>query len=141
MDNLAQELRSRLKGEVLDDPQTLSTFSHDTSIFELKPAVVVSPLDREDLSHLITFVADHKKDHPELSLTGRSAGTDMGGGAINDSIIVDFTKHFNHIKHFENSSAVTEPGVYIVILRRKQPKKGSIYRATLPPKGLPPWVD
>lgn len=112
MENLAQELKSRLKGEVLTDEKTLSTYSHDTSIFELKPTVVVYPKDREDLSHLVKFVSENKKDHPEISITPRSAGTDMGGGAINDSIIVDFTHYFNHIKEISSNSAVTEPGVY-----------------------------
>src|SRR5690606_15549391 len=42
----------------------------------------------------------------------RSAGTDMSGGAINDSIIVDFMKHFDKIVKVTPTSARTQPGVY-----------------------------
>jgi FAD binding domain. len=49
---------------------------------------------------------------PELSITARSAGTDMSGGAINDSIIVDFSKHFNKIERITSKQIQTQPGVY-----------------------------
>jgi FAD/FMN-containing dehydrogenase len=49
---------------------------------------------------------------PGLSLTARSAGTDMAGGAINDSIIVDFNTHFTDIKSVSKEHAVTQPGVF-----------------------------
>jgi len=43
----------------------------------------------------VKWVLLQKDKHPELSITARSAGTDMSGGAINNSIIADFTAHFN----------------------------------------------
>ncbi len=63
-------------------------------------------------NNLVAFVAKHKKDNPGLSLTARSAGTDMSGGAINDSIIVDFSKHFTTIKKVGKTTAHAEPGVF-----------------------------
>jgi FAD/FMN-containing dehydrogenase len=36
----------------------------------------------------------------------------MAGGAINDSIIVDFTKHFTAIENVSATEAQTQPGVY-----------------------------
>ena len=89
---LIEELKSIIKGEVATDEDTLTRHSHDASLFEVKPQVVVYPKDAEDVGSLIKFVTKHKKAHPHLSLTGRSAGTDMAGGSINDSIIVDFMK-------------------------------------------------
>src|SRR3989344_3025863 len=94
---LTRRLKSFLKGEVLTDKKTLDFYSHDTSLFEVKPQVVVYPLDTEDVSNLVRFVSTFKKDEPSLSLTARSGGTDMTGGAINDSIIMDFSKHFTEI--------------------------------------------
>lgn len=110
--NLPEELKKIIKGDVLSDDQTLNTFSHDTSLFEVTPKVVTFPKDINDIKALVKYVSENKKNNPSLSLTGRSAGTDMGGGAINDSIIVEFNKYFNHTPKIINNLATTEPGVY-----------------------------
>lgn len=112
MDNLAQRLRDVFTGDIITDPKTLSIYSHDTSIFEVKPEVVVFPKNSEDIGKIISFVTDNKQNYPDLSLTARSGGTDMGGGSINDSIIVDFTRYFNRIKNFGDHEATVEPGVF-----------------------------
>jgi len=94
-------------------------YSHDASIFEIKPSVVVHPQNTEDLKNLVKWVVGNKNSNSELSLTARSGGTDMTGGALNDSIILDFTAHFNKILEVghnlsagEAGYAVTEPGVF-----------------------------
>lgn len=110
--NLFGELKKLIKGEVSEDEQTLQNFSHDASLFELKPQVVVFPQDNEDVSNIVKFVNKHKKENPSLSITARSAGTDMGGGGLNDSIIVSFTQHFNQILGLKGNVATTQPGVY-----------------------------
>ena len=109
---LLDELKDVIKGDVMTDEETLMANSHDASIFEIKPQVVVSPNGAEDVKALVKFVSKHKKEHSDLSLTGRSAGTDMGGGSINDSIIVSFLKYFNHIGSIEDGVGTAEPGVY-----------------------------
>ncbi|HET6863708.1 MAG TPA: FAD-binding oxidoreductase, partial [Candidatus Saccharimonadales bacterium] len=49
---------------------------------------------------------------PGLSLTPRSAGTCMSGGAINDSVVIDINKYLNRIESVTANSAQTEPGVF-----------------------------
>ena len=110
--NLLQELKKTINGEVLTDDQTLTAYSHDASLFEVKPKVVVYPKDEEDVKDLVKFVSENKKGNPSLSLTARSAGTDMSGGSINDSIIVEFGKYFNHTPKIHENIATTEPGVF-----------------------------
>ena len=113
MSELIRDIRAiGFKGELLSDNDTLETYSHDASMFEIKPRLVVYPLDSEDVELLTHFVNNNKKKHPHLSLTARSAGTDMSGGAINDSIIVDFSKHLNMIIDVNHNSATVQPGVY-----------------------------
>jgi FAD/FMN-containing dehydrogenase len=99
-------------GEIDDAPATLDLYSHDASMFELRPQLVVKPKDAQDVEKLVGTVAALKKNHPNLSLTARSAGTDMSGGAINDSIIVDFLEHFKKIEQVTSTSAKTQPGVF-----------------------------
>ena len=109
---LADEVKRFFKGEVRDDPETLETYSKDASIFEIKPSVVVSPAGSEDIKALVKFVSERKAADPELSLTVRSGGTDMTGGPLSQSIVVDMAAHFTHIEEITPESAVVEPGVY-----------------------------
>lgn len=125
--SLFEDLKGVIKGEVLNDAQTLDFYSHDAGLFEVKPQVVVFPKDQEDVESLVKFVNENKKDQPELSLTGRSAGTDMGGGAINDSIIVSFTKYFNHQPTVHGNLATTESGVYYRDFEKITLEQGQIF--------------
>src|SRR6185437_2421544 len=124
---LLEELKSIIKGEVATDEETLMKHSHDASLFEVKPQVVVYPKDADDVSNLIKFVDKHKKNHPHLSITGRSAGTDMAGGSINDSIIVDFMKYFNHIESIKNNVGTVQPGVYYRDFEKETLKQDLIF--------------
>ena len=111
-EKLLDELKTLIKGDVLNDSETLLTYSHDASLFEVKPQVVVFPKDEEDIKNLVKFVSENKKKYPTLSLTGRSAGTDMSGGSINESIIVAFGKYFNNTPVINANIATTAPGVF-----------------------------
>ncbi|PIT88898.1 MAG: FAD-binding oxidoreductase [Candidatus Levybacteria bacterium CG10_big_fil_rev_8_21_14_0_10_36_7] len=113
MDNkLLEELKQLIKGDITTSDEALNKYSHDASLFEVKPQVIVFPKDEEDVKALVKFVDERKNSHPSLSITGRSAGTDMSGGPINESIIVEFTKYFNHVPKLNGDIATTEPGVY-----------------------------
>jgi FAD/FMN-containing dehydrogenase len=100
------------KGEIDDSIETRDLYSHDASLFEIQPQLVVMPHDSVDVQTLIKLVASEKPHMPELSVTARSAGTDMAGGAINDSIIVDFNKHFTTVESVSPTEARTQPGVF-----------------------------
>lgn len=105
-------LKNGFKGEVDDALTTRDFYSHDASMFEIRPELVVFPKDSADVQMLVQLAGKYKARIPNLSVTARSAGTDMAGGAINDSIIVDFKKHFTKIAHVTPNEARTQPGVY-----------------------------
>jgi len=125
---LADELKKVISGDVLSDEVSLAEYSHDASLFEVKPQVVVFPKDVDDLGKLIKFVSEKKKDMPGLSLTARAAGTDMSGGPLTESIVVGFKKYFNKIKSVNAKQAVAEPGVFY----RDFEKETLKYNALLP---------
>jgi FAD/FMN-containing dehydrogenase len=110
--NLKSDLEGLIQGEVEDAPATLETYSHDASLFEVKPQVVAFPKDAADVQALVKYVAAGKKANPGLSITARSAGTDMSGGAVNDSIIADFNRHFTQILEVTKATAHAQPGVF-----------------------------
>ena len=112
MADLANDLKKIIKGDVEADEETLKTYSHDASLFEVKPQVVVFPKDQKDVESLVKYVNKNTKNNSKLSLTGRSAGTDMSGGSIGESIVVAFGKYFNHTPNIKGNIATTEPGVF-----------------------------
>ncbi len=124
MTNLAEELRSIVKGEIDTSDETRELYSHDASIFELKPEVVVAPKDSADIQALVKYVTESKVENPRLSLTARSAGTCMSGGAINDSIVLDMTKYFNQTLNVSATEAKVQPGVYYRDFEPKTLEKG-----------------
>lgn len=125
--NLLSSLKNIIKGDVETDSQTLNLYSHDASLFEVEPQAVVFPKDVEDVKNLVKFVNQNKRVYSSLSLTARSAGTDMGGGSINDSIIVEFNKYFNHIKNVSDYAAISEPGVFYRDFEKETLRHGLIF--------------
>ncbi|MEK7147677.1 MAG: FAD-binding oxidoreductase [Patescibacteria group bacterium] len=109
---LAEEVKKFFKGEIYDDTTTLDIYSRDASLFKVKPKLVVYPKDREDIKNLVRFVNRNKLSYPELSITMRAAGSDMSGGPLNESIIVDVTKHINKIGRISKNGSVVEPGAF-----------------------------
>ena len=128
MDNLKQKLQEfGFKGEVDATTETRDFYSHDASMFELMPEAVVYPTDSQDICKLVKYVSLAKKsENSHISITARSAGTDMSGGAINQSIIMDMTKHFNKTLEVSADSAHAQPGVYYRDFELETLKHGAI---------------
>ena len=110
--SIYDELTTLFQGELDTSKETLETYSHDASLFELKPAVVARPRDSRDVQSVVRWVLKNKAQHPELSITPRSAGTDMSGGAIGESVVLDMTAHFNTVTKLTKESARVQPGTY-----------------------------
>src|SRR3989344_5405889 len=109
---LPEEIAPLIKGDALDNAETLLKYSRDTSIFERKPSLVVFPKDAEDVSAVVKYVHEARTKGESVSIAPRSAGTDMTGGPLTDSIALVFTKNMNHILAVGESYATAEPGVY-----------------------------
>lgn len=104
-------LKQNFKGEITTSEADIEHYSRDASIFQIAPQAIVFPNDVKDIQELINFVSGHKEAYPTLSITPRGGGTDMTGGSINNSIIVDVTKHLNTISDLTHTSVRTESGV------------------------------
>ncbi|NQV90734.1 FAD-binding oxidoreductase [Candidatus Uhrbacteria bacterium] len=95
------------------DSKDLNLASRDASLFHVEPEAIVSPKS-EEISQIIKVISEKKSSQPTLSLTARAAGTDMSGGPLTESIVMNMTKHFTKILSVnpETKSAITEPGVF-----------------------------
>ncbi len=127
MEKIKHQLKEAgFKGEWADSADILEAYSHDASMFEIKPELVVYPKDAADIERLVKVVSAAKDNNPNISLTARSAGTDMAGGAINDSIIVDFRRHFTDIDLVTRTFARAQPGVLYRDFESRTLKHGAL---------------
>ncbi|OYV63470.1 MAG: hypothetical protein B7X03_01765 [Parcubacteria group bacterium 21-58-10] len=124
-EELKNALASAVRGEVSDDAATLKTLSRDTSLFMRMPELVVYPEDANDVSAIVKEVGRARAAGADVSLAGRSAGTDMSGGPLTTGVVVSFLKHMNHMGEVHlaveppsgvpgdtGGYAITEPGVF-----------------------------
>ncbi len=112
--SLADAVRALVRGEVDDSQATRDAYSRDASLFRVEPQVVVKPQDAQDICALVNFATQQKTADPKsnISLTARSAGTDMSGGPLNNSVILDMTAHINKLIEVGSDYAMVEPGMY-----------------------------
>ena len=127
MRQMKEKLQKDFWGDIANDEKTLSEYSHDTSIFSMRPSMVVYPKNTEDIKNLINFVKSERSLGNQLSLKERAAGTDMTDGPLTESIVVDCMRYFNHIKEVGANYAITEPGVFYRDFEKATLKKNLIF--------------
>lgn len=125
------DLEKYIAGEIVYDRKTLKQHSKDASLFKVMPQVVIYPKDKFDIASIVKYVHKLKESDAEkykqLSITARAAGTCMSGGSLNDSIILDVTKHLNKIVKLDKNSVVCEPGLYHRDLQKEMDKLGIFF--------------
>lgn len=118
--SLGEDIQSLIHGEVAEDETSLARASRDASLFTVRPRAVVHPMNVDDVKALVRYASTHK----HISLTVRAGGTDMSGGPLSESLVVNMTSHFTRIGRVMHNSIRVEPGVYYRHMERKVRKKG-----------------
>lgn len=108
MNNLENELKRVLEGEVRSDAATCCAYSVDASIYEVPPLLVVTPKEKEDIRKTVLIAAAHK-----VPVIARGAGTGITGGCLGNGIILDLSRHMNSVLeiNIEQEYVVCQPGV------------------------------
>ena len=102
---LKDEIKDLIKGDVEDSKAVIQKYSHDYSIFEVSPELVVFPKNVDDIKKLVKFVNEKRAlGLINISLTARGAGTDMSGGPLNTSVILDMTRYMNGVLSVEEGN-------------------------------------
>lgn len=125
-DVTATEIKKFFKGDVEYGKDTLDTYSHDTSLFVVRPELVTFPKDTDDISELVKYVQQAKAKGEQLSLTARSAGTDMTGGSLTESIVVECMRYLNKFIAMGEDEASVEPGMFYRDFDKETLKRGLI---------------
>lgn len=112
--DLAAALRAAVKGEVDTSPRRLAEYSSDASNYRVVPQVVAFPRDADDV------VAAHRvaREHG-VSITMRGGGTSVAGNSIGPGIVLDTSRHMNHILEIDvdAKTARVQPGVVLSTLQ------------------------
>ena len=62
--DLKEEIKKFFKGDVEDSDESLTKYSRDASLLEVRPELVVFPKDSEDLKSLVKLVDNNKDKYP-----------------------------------------------------------------------------
>lgn len=97
-------------GDISDDILLLDQYSRDSSLFEVTPKLVVSPKNTNDLKILVSAINELIPSQSFISLTARANGTDMTGGPLSDSVIIDFSKYLTRTSQVSNTRITVQAG-------------------------------
>ncbi len=119
MSKVATYLQEHILGEVSTNGAVLAAMSHDLSVLEMTPEMVVYPRVTNDIRKVARFTWQLAEKGHVLPLTPRGGGTDETGGAIGKGIIVSTTAHMNRIFEFDAKQKLVrlQPGVPIAVLK------------------------
>lgn len=127
MDEFLKDLKQKgFAGDIDTSIATRDAFSHDASMFELVPKVVLAPKDSADIGLLVSCVNEYRVHAPSLSITPRSGATDMSGGAIGQSIVLDMKRYLNKIFDVSATGAHAQPGVFYRDFEKETLKHGAL---------------
>ena len=105
-----RDLKSLTNGEFLDDNFSLGRYSTDASIYQIKPQGVLIPKNKKDIFNTIDFCI-----HNKISILPRGGGTSQCGQTVNHSLVIDNSKYFNKVLHFDKNKqiCIVEPGIVL----------------------------
>src|SRR6056297_1575920 len=89
---LVAALRGRVDGEVRFDTYSRELYATDASAYEVTPVGVVFPADTDDVASVVSYCA--KRD---LAVLPRGGGTSLAGQAVNEAVVLDFTRHMDSV--------------------------------------------
>lgn len=108
-------LSARLPGRVRSDAYNRMLYATDASIYRVMPHAVVVPQHADDVQAVMEMAAEHG-----VAVLPRTAGSSLAGQAVNEAIVIDFTKHLDRIVKVDTDAktATVEPGVVLDALNR-----------------------
>ncbi|MGU3463623.1 FAD-binding and (Fe-S)-binding domain-containing protein [Methylobacterium sp. C33D] len=90
------ELRARgFAGDITLAEADRTVLATDNSIYQITPQAIAFPRDRDDLVRIATLLAEER--FVEVRIAPRGGGTGTNGQSLTDGIVVDLSRHMNHI--------------------------------------------
>ena len=108
MNDLEQELRRAVEGDVRFDTYSRLLYSTDASMYQVEPIGVVLPRHADDVQAVIDIA-----NRLEAPLLPRGGGTSLTGQTVNRAVVLDFSRHMAKVLEVnaEERWARVQPGV------------------------------
>ncbi len=90
--SLNEELANLVEGEVRFDDYSRQLYATDASAYEVTPIGVVFPSSTADVSAVVEYCAER-----EIPVLPRGGGTSLAGQAVNEAVVLDFTRYMDRI--------------------------------------------
>ena len=116
MPGLERRLRREIAGPVLFDRASRGRYATDASHYQMMPVGVVVPRTIEEAERAIAIA-----DEEGATVLARGGGTSQCGQTVNDSLVVDCSKHLTRILDLDvkERRCVVEPGIVLDELNRQ----------------------
>ncbi|HTM49298.1 MAG TPA: FAD-linked oxidase C-terminal domain-containing protein [Bryobacteraceae bacterium] len=110
VDALERDLRSRIEGEVRVDKISRALYSTVASVYQIEPAGVVVPKNREDIVRALEICRRHG-----CPITMRGGGTSQGGQSVGHGLQIDTSKYYNRVLEINEQErwVRVEPGIVL----------------------------
>src|SRR5436305_173642 len=118
---LAARLAREITGDVFFDTFNCGRYATDASFYQILPFGVVVPRTMDEALRTLAICRDEGR-----IVTPRGGGTSQCGQTVNEGLVVDFSKHLNHLLSLDvaNRTCVVEPGIVLDDLNRQLKKHG-----------------
>lgn len=120
MSKVAHYLQEHLLGEVTASPEVRRHFTHDASVLQLAPAVVVYPRNENDVRKSVRFAWQLAERGRAFAVTARGYGGGSAGAAIGSGLVLVFPAHMNKIEQLNTKKrfVTTQSGISYEVLQR-----------------------
>jgi len=107
---LVADLEDRIEGAVRFDDYSRELYATDASIFEVTPVGVVFPRSTADVAAVVSYCAERS-----IPVLPRGGGTSLAGQAVNEAVVLDFTRHMDEVLHADPDErrVRAQPGVVL----------------------------
>jgi FAD/FMN-containing dehydrogenase len=113
VNKVASYLQEHVVGEVLTAADVRDYFSTDGSVFKVAPSMVVYPRNTQDVRKVMRFSWQLAEKGHVLPVTARGRGSDQGGAALGQGILLVFPAHMNRLLELDvkQQLARVQPGI------------------------------
>jgi FAD/FMN-containing dehydrogenase/Fe-S oxidoreductase len=115
MPGLERRLKAEVAGDVLFDRFSRGRYATDASHYQMMPVGVVVPRTVADAERAIAIARTEG-----VSVLARGGGTSQAGQTVNNSLVIDCSKHLTRVLELDvpGRRAVVEPGIVLDDLNR-----------------------
>src|SRR5690606_35500039 len=105
-----QTLAGRVSGDLRRDDITRLLYSTDASIYQVVARAVLIPRTEEDVHAAVELAAGR-----QMPLLPRTSGSSLAGQAVNEALVIDFTRHLNQVLELnaEERWIWVQPGIVL----------------------------